>query len=123
MAGTGRALEAAGWKWHVSPYFIAAIAETESSLGAAACYRNRYNAYGLSSCTTGWRVPVFVSWAHSYDFMARFLTGHTAVTRGWPRARSTYDYHGYARCSSCWGSKTAQHMRSRFGVPNYTGYH
>jgi len=109
MAGSERALEAAGRHWHVSPYFIAGIAGTESSFGAAACSGNPYNAYGLSSCTTGWSVPYFKSWAESYEFMGRFLKSR------WPNARTPYDFHGYAACSSCWGASTARHM-ARFGV-------
>lgn len=110
MANTGFALEAAGHRHHVSPFFIAAIAGTESSFGAAACTGNPRNAFGLASCGTGWRVPYFPSWAAAYEFMGAFLTSR------WPRARTTYDFHGYAACSSCWGAKTAEHMRARFGV-------
>jgi hypothetical protein len=108
MAGTGRELEAAGRRWHISPYFIAAIAATESSLGVAAC--GNFNAYGLANCSGRWSVPLFLSWADSYQFMGRFLT-----TR-WPGARTPYDYFGYAACSSCWGRKTAGWMLRLFGV-------
>lgn len=116
MAGTGRELEAAGRRHHVSPFFIAAIAGTESSFGAAACSGNPKNAYGLSSCTSGWRVPYFRSWAESYEFMSRFLTSR------WPNATSTYSYSGYAACSSCWGAKNAYWMRAKFGVANTVRY-
>lgn len=108
MAGTGQALEAAGRRWHISPFFIAAIAATESSLGAAAC--GNFNAYGLANCSGRWSVPLFRSWADSYQFMGHFLITH------WPNARTTYDYHGYAACDSCWGRKTAEWMKSLFGV-------
>lgn len=110
MSGTGRELEAAGWQHHVHPVFIAAIAGTESSFAAAACRGNPRNAFGLSSCGSGWSVPWFRSWAHAYTFMAQFLTGR------WPSARTPWDYHGYAACSSCWGTKTAWWMRARFGT-------
>lgn len=110
MRGTGRQLEASGWKWRVSPYFIAAIAGTESSFGRAACRGNPRNAFGLASCGDGWHVPWFASWAHAYDFMGRFLALR------WPHARTAYDYRGYAACAPCWGAKTAGWMRSRFGV-------
>ena len=116
MSGSEGALLAAGLRYGISPYFIAGIAGTESSFGAAACRNNRYNAFGLSSCGSGWYVPNFQSWGEAYDFMARFLTGRTSVTRGWPNANTTYDYSGYAACSSCWGRKTAEHMSNRFGV-------
>jgi len=114
MAGTGRDLEAAGRRHHVSPYFIAAIAATESSLGAAMC--GHYNAWGLGNCTGIWNVPAFGSWAEAYDFMGRFLHER------WPNARTPYDYHGYAACSSCWGSKTASHMARLFGVTASVSY-
>lgn len=122
MAGSERDLESAGRRYGISPYFIAAIAATESSLGVAACSSNRYNAFGLSSCGSGWSVPDFQSWKEAYLFMGAFLTGNTRVTSGWPNARTTYDYHGYAACSSCWGSKTAYHMGRLFGVGNGVRY-
>lgn len=110
MQGTGFALERAGWRHRVSPYFIAAIAATESSLGRAACYSDRFNAFGLASCTHSWPVPRFRSWAHVYDFMGAFLT------RRWPHADTAHEYFGYAACSACWGRRTAWFMRSLFGV-------
>jgi hypothetical protein len=110
MAHTGYQLERVGWRYRISPYFIAAIAATESSLGRAACRSNRYNAWGLASCGTSWRVPDFGSWAEAYMFMGRFLTGR------WPHARTPYDYHGYAACTPCWGRKTAYWMGRLFGV-------
>lgn len=122
MEGTGGELELAGRRYGIHPAFIAAIAGTESSFGAAACRNNRYNAFGLSSCGSGWSVPWFRSWADAYDFMGRFLTGRTNVTSGWPNARTTWDYHGYAACSRCWGDKTAYWMRTRFGLPPNVRY-
>ena len=110
MSGSEAALLAAGRRYGISPYFIAGIAGTESSFGAAACRNNRYNAFGLSSCGSGWHVPNFQSWGEAYLFMGKFLTDR------WPSASSTYSYGGYAACSSCWGAKTAQHMSNRFGV-------
>jgi len=121
MQRTGRELEAAGWKHGVHPAFIAAIAGTESSYGRLACRSNRYNAFGLSSCGTGWRVPDFRSWAQAYDFMARFLTGRTTVTSGWPNARTPYDYRGYAASSSKWGAAVSYHME-RFGLGTNVRY-
>lgn len=120
MAGTGRELEAAGRRYHIHPAFIAAIAGTESSFGAAMC--GNYNAYGLANCRGIWGVPTFRSWGDSYMFMAAFLTGHTSVSSGWPKARTTYDYNGYAACSSCWGAKTEMYMRTRFGVSSSVRY-
>lgn len=116
MQGTEAALEAAGRRHGVSPYFIAAIAGTESSFGAAACRGNPKNAFGLASCGSSWTVPYFPTWADAYTFMAKFLTSR------WSHATTAYHYHGYAACSSCWGAKTAQHMRSRFGVDSSVRY-
>lgn len=114
MAGSERELEAAGRRHGVSPFFIAAIAATESSLYEAGC--GNYNAWGLANCSGIWDVPYFRSWADAYEFMARFLASR------WPHARTPYDYRGYARCSSCWGAKTASHMRRLFGVEASTRY-
>jgi hypothetical protein len=116
MANTGRELEAAGHKHHVHPALIAAIAGTESSFGAAGCSGNPKNAFGLSSCGAGWHVPYFETWAEAYTFMARFLTSR------WPHARTAYDYHGYAACSSCWGNKVAYWMRARFKLSSSVSY-
>ena len=111
MDGSAGDLLAAAIRYRISPFFIAAIAGTESSFGAAACSNNRYNAFGLSSCGSGWRVPNFQSWRDAYMFMGAFLTSR------WPTATTTYSYSGYAACTSCWGAKTAMHMQ-RFGVTN-----
>lgn len=87
MAGTGRQLEASGWKHHVHPAFMAGVAAIESSWGRAVC--ERFNAWGLGSCGRAWHPPAFRSWAHAYDYYARFLRER------WPRARTPYDFHGY----------------------------
>lgn len=126
MAGLGAVLERVGRKRHVSPYFMAAAAATESTLGAKACSNNHMNVWGLSSCGGGWYVPPPCSpkittscwhgWAEAIDFYAQFLI------RQWPNATSTYSFHGYARCSSCWGAKTAGHMARLFGVGNDVRY-
>ena len=103
-------LLAAARRYRISPFFIAAIAGTESSFGAASCRGNPYNAFGLASCGSSWRVPYFPTWRSAYMFMGSFLTSR------WPSATTTMHYYGYAGCSDCWGRKTAEHMRSRFGV-------
>ncbi len=87
MQGTGRSLEAAGWKWRVHPAFMAGVAGIESAWGRRVC--ERFNAWGLGSCGRAWHPPSFRSWAHAYDYYARFLMSR------WPSARSPYDYHGY----------------------------
>lgn len=105
MAGTGFALVTESLRRRLNPALIAGIAGTESSYGAAACWNNRFNAFGLSSCGSGWSVPQFRSWRESYRFMAGFITSH------WPNARTPWDLHGYAACDACWGNSTAGHMR------------
>lgn len=116
MDGSAGELEAAGRAYNIHPAFIAAIAGTESSFGAAACASNRYNAFGLSSCGSGWSVPNFRSWGEVYVFMAKFLTSR------WAHARTTYDYHGYAANSRSWGAKCAYWMQARFGLGNTVYY-
>ena len=115
MQGTERALEAAGRRYGVSPVFMAAVAGTESSYGAAACSNNHFNVWGLSSCGSGWYVPQWSSWTQAFDFYARFLTSR------WPGATTPYSYRGYAACSDCWGRSVSGHM-ARFGVSNSVVY-
>lgn len=115
MSGTGADLERVGRRHHVSPYFIVAVAATESSMGDAACASNRYNAWGLSSCGSGWYVPAFGSWAEAYDFFARF------INRQWPGHSSPWSFRGYAACSDCWARKVSEWMGS-FGVRAETRY-
>lgn len=110
MAHTGRILEPIARKHHISPFFIIAVAATESSIGRAACRNNRFNVWGLASCNGSWHVPAFTSWTDAYRFYARFLTSR------WPTARTTYDYHNYAACTPCWARKTAYWMSRLFGV-------
>ena len=116
MAGTGRDLEQVGRRNKVSPFFIVAVAATESSIGVAACSSNRKNVWGLSSCGSGWYVPKFASWAEAYEFFARF------VNRQWPGHSSPYSFRGYAACSDCWARKVSSWMSSLFGVPAVTRY-
>jgi hypothetical protein len=116
MSGTGEILVEIGKRYGISPYFMAGIAATESSLGHAACSNNRYNVWGLASCVNSWPVPYFNSWYEAITFFADFLRDR------WPTATTSYDYHGYAACSTCWGAKTASHMRNLFGVDNYTRF-
>lgn len=116
LAGTARDLEEVGRHYHVSPYFIVAVAATESSIGHAACSSNRKNIWGLSSCGSGWYVPQFASWRAAYEFFAAF------VNRQWPGHTSPYSFRGYAACSDCWARKVSGWMRSLFGVAAVTRY-
>lgn len=116
MAGTGAILERWGRRFGVSPYFMAATAATESSLGAAACSNNRFNVWGLSSCGSGWYVPSFRSWDEAIAFYAKFLAGR------WPDHSTPYSFRGYAACSDCWGRKVSEWMHALFGVAAVTRY-
>lgn len=117
LSGQGWAIEAAGRRWGVSPYLMFATSITESSGGLAACYPNFRNIWGLASCGTwnGTPPPQWATWREAFDWYARFLTGRTSVTGGWPNARTAYDYHGYARDSHEWGRVTTGHMEWLFG--------
>jgi hypothetical protein len=119
LTGAERAIEAAGRRYGVSPFFMVAASVTESSAGLAACHPNTRNIWGLASCSSHWGstpVPTWATWGEAFDWYARFLTGRTPVSSGWPGARTTYDFTGYAACSSCWGSATAAHLASMFGI-------
>lgn len=116
MRGLGWILEAEGYRYGVSPYFMAAAAATESSLGRAGCSNNPRNVWGLASCTNSWPVPYFGTWREAIRFYARFLHDR------WPNATSPFHYYGYAECSDCWGRKTAYWMGRLFGVGTYTRY-
>jgi hypothetical protein len=80
---------------------MVAISFTESSGGDAACSGNPRNAFGLSSCGSGWYVPYFKTWRESFTFLARFLRSR------WPHARTVFDFPGYSACNACWGPRTA----------------
>jgi len=116
MAGTGAILERWGRRYGISPFFMAATAATESSLGAAACSNNRYNVWGLASCTGSWYVPAFASWDEAIAFYARYLT------RTWSSHSTPYSFRGYAECDACWGRSVSELMSSLFGVPAVTTY-
>ena len=115
MAGTGRILEREGRRHGVSPYFMAAVAATESSLGHAACGPGGYNAWGLGNCGTAWSVPAFRSWDQAIAYYARFLTR-------WEGHSTPYSFRGYAACDECWGRKVSEWMQRLFGVPAITRY-
>ncbi len=115
MEGTGADLERAGREYGVSPYFMAAVAATESSLGAAACGSGGYNAWGLGNCGSAWSVPSFGSWREAYDYYAKFLTR-------WAGHSTPYSFRGYAACDECWARKVSEWMHTLFGVPAVTRY-
>ena len=116
MAGTARLLEAQGRRHRVSPFFMAAVAATESSLGRVPCSNNRKNVWGLASCVNSWPVPYFETWKEAIAFYARFLSSR------WPGHSTPYSFRGYAACSDCWARKVSYWMRSLFGVPAETRY-
>lgn len=114
MAGTGSILEKYGRQYGVSPFFMVAVAATESSIGYAACGPGGFNAWGLGNCGTAWSVPAFSSWNEAIAYYAKFLTrwvGHT----------TPYSFRGYAACDECWGRKVSSYMQS-FGVEPITRY-
>lgn len=113
VAGSETALEHAARRYRISPFFMAAVFATESSLGRVACRNDRFNVAGLASCQDSWPVPRFRSWPHFFDYYARFLTSR------WPGATTPWSYRGYAACSDCWARKVAYWMHTLFGVdPN-----
>lgn len=116
MAGTGPILEREGRRHGVSPFFMAAVAATESSLGRAACGPGGFNAWGLGNCGTAWTVPSFGSWAEAIAYYADFLASR------WPGHSTPYSFNGYAACDDCWARKTSEWMGSLFGVSNRTRY-
>ena len=116
MSGTGIILEREGRKYGVSPYFMVAVAATESSIGRAACSNNRFNVWGLASCVNSWPVPYFNSWDEAIRFYANFLASR------WPGHSTPYSFRGYAACSDCWARKVSSWMVSLFGVPAVTRY-
>lgn len=116
MAGTGAILERWGRHYGVSPFFIVAVAATESSRGEAACANNRFNVWGLSSCGSGWYVPAFRSWDEAIAFYARFLSSR------WSGHATPYSFTGYAACDACWGRKVSEWMGRLFNVPAVTRY-
>ena len=118
MKGTGIVLERAGWREHVHPAFMAAVAGVESAWGRLYC--QRFNAWGLGSCPLLWHPPTFRSWAEAYDYYARFLRDR------WPSARKPSDFHGYCRTPSgadcpTWPSSVAWNM-DRLGFPPTVTY-
>lgn len=116
MAGTSKTLEKWGRRFGVSPYFMVAVAATESSIGHAACSNNRYNVWGLASCNSSWYVPPFRSWDEAIRFYANFLA------KRWPGHSTPYSFAGYAACDACWGRKVSEWMGHLFGVPAVTRY-
>jgi hypothetical protein len=116
MAGTGVLLERYGRRHGVSPYFMVAVAATESSIGRASCSSNGRNVWGLASCVNSWPVPYFDTWDEAIAFYARFLASR------WPGHSTPYSFNGYAACSDCWARKVSSWMSALFGVSSRTRY-
>lgn len=109
LAGYGFDFEAAGWRYNVNPFFVAAIAGTESSFGAAACGGN---AWGIASC--GMTFPTF---HEGLWYTTKLLREHylgkgllTLVAVGTK----------YAACGTCWAASTERHMRRFSAAPPLT---
>jgi len=111
LHGLGFVFEAAGWKFGLSPYFLAGASGTESSLGAAPCSGNPKNIWGLGACGRAWNEPHFPTWKSAITYYAHF------IKRLWPHADTVYELHGY--CPPCgshgWGAKTLTWMQLLFG--------
>jgi hypothetical protein len=110
------ALESAGKKYNVNPYFMAAAAGVESTFGRQPCGENPRNIWGLGACNSVWSVPYFETWREAFNYYAHFLK------RTWPRARTAYEFYGYSACDSCWGSKAAYYMRYFFNSGPQVAY-
>lgn len=106
------AMEAAGHRYNVNPYFIAAIAGVESTFGKAACGGN---AWGIGSCSV-----TFPTFKEGAFYTARLLrTGY--LNRG---LRDVYAV-GRVYCPPCgnrWGEKVAYFMRYFFRSPPAVTY-
>lgn len=107
------AIERSGHRWHVSPFFIAAISSIESSFGAAAC---DFNAFGINSC----RGYNFRSWPEGIEAEARLLR-QGYLDKG---SRSLWSIGPIycPPCGSSWGDHVASVMRSQFGEPPVVTY-
>lgn len=93
--------EAAGHRWNVNPFLVAAISGTESSFGAAAC---GYNAWGLASCDGSVSLSSFQDGIRYTTRLLRLNylnAGDTSVL--------SVGYK-YAACGSCWAAKTEGFM-------------
>lgn len=111
MRGLGRTLERVGRREGVSPFFIVAVAGKESTFGLASCGLGGRNVWGLGACGSAWSPPSFDTWGEAIRFFARFVQGRTSVYRGWPSARTPWDFHGYCSgCESSWASGVSRFM-------------
>lgn len=118
MRGLGDTLERVGRRHGVSPFFIVGVAGKESSLGAAACGSNPRNVWGLGACGRAWNPPYFSSWNTAIDYFARFVEGRAGVGRGWPNARTPWDFGGYCSgCESSWASGVVRFMAAAGSGP------
>lgn len=115
LRGLGFVFEREGHRRNLSPFFLAGASGTESSLGAASCYGNPHNYWGLGSCDRAWKVPHFDTDGEAIRYYADFIKSH------WPHAQTVYDLHGY--CPPCgargWGEKTYAWMVRLFGRVSY----
>lgn len=110
------ALDTAGRRHDVNPELMVAIAYVESRLGQRPCRANVRNVWGLGACGVAWRPPLFRTWGHAANYMARFLRDR------WPAARTPYDLARYcvtpsgATCPT-WAPAVDAAARRLFGRP------
>jgi hypothetical protein len=110
MEGTGEIIVNQSEKYDINPYFVVAVAGKESSLGAAACSKNRKNVWGLGACGRVWSVPRFKNWIQAINYFVRF------IDRLWPNAQTPFQFYGYCNgCETEWGNDVAGYMRNMGG--------
>jgi len=102
-------IEQAAHETHVSPFFMVGASGTESSVFRASCSGNRWNGWGMGSCSASW-VPYLPTLKYAFHFYG------TYIRSTWPGARTPYDLHGYCGCGDvAWGNKTVAWVRQLFG--------
>ena len=109
LAGHAFEIEQAGFDTHVSPFFMVGASGTESSVFRASCSGNRWNGWGMGSCSASW-VPFLPTLRYAFHFYGTYIRSQ------WPSARTPYDLHGYCGCGDqAWGDKTVAWERQLFG--------
>lgn len=117
LQGHAFEIEQAAYDTHVSPFFMVGASGTESSVFRASCAGNRWNGWGMGSCSASW-VPFLPTLRYAFHFYG------TYIRATWPSARTPYDLHGYCGCGDqAWGDKTVAWIRQLFGnVPTTLAY-
>jgi len=114
LEGSARELYEESRRANFNPYVIVGASGVESSYGAAACYGNRFNIWGLGACGRAWHEPYFATRRQAYRYFIRFIRSH------WPTATTIYQFYGYcvpySRCGApLWGARALAKARQLFG--------